>query len=101
MRVLPTTGQEWLSLALFPFKAYTALAYIAVQVWSSNLPPRADYTDAGGVVILGYLVSFAALCLGGMVQKGVGPRRAYLVTCAFAAADLCFVVLMLPFLAHT
>ena len=100
MRVLPATGQEWLSLVLFPFKAYTALAYIAVRIWSSYLPPRADYSDAGAVVTLGYLLSFAALCLGGMVQKSLGPRKAYLTTCAFAAAGLLFAVLMLPYLAH-
>jgi predicted MFS family arabinose efflux permease len=101
MQVLPTTGQAWLSLALFPFKAYTALAYVAVRVWSSQLPPRADDTEGGGLITLGYAGSFAALCAGGMIQKTVGPRSAYLMTCAFAVADLLFIVLLLPYLAHT
>ena len=101
MRIIPTTGQEWLNLALFPFKAYTALAYIAVQVWSRYLPPRADYTDAGAAVMGGYLLCFGALCLGGSVQKSVGPRNSYLTTCGFAAADLFFAILLLPYLAHT
>jgi hypothetical protein len=69
MELLPTTGQVWLNLALFPFKAYMALAYVAVRVWSSQLPPRADYSEGGGRITLGYLVSFAALCVGGMIAK--------------------------------
>ena len=101
MHDLSTTGPQWLSLALFPFKAYTALAYMAVQLWNSHLPPRADYTEAGGIITLGYLAIFAALCGGGMLQKSISPRQADLVPCAFASADLIFVVLMLPYLAHT
>src|SRR5512140_137248 len=31
-----------------------------------------------------FLVSFAALCLGGMVQESVAPRGTYLATGAFA-----------------
>jgi hypothetical protein len=101
MPIVPTSRQQWLSLATFPFKVYTAFAYIALRIWSGYLPRRGDYTDAGAVVMLGYLLCFGALCICGMVQMSRGPRRDYLTTWAFAAADLLCVVLMLPYLAHT
>src|SRR5580765_4565692 len=99
MRVLPANGQEWVTLLLFPFKAYTALAYFAAVIGIGTLPPRADCTDAGGVIVLGYIVSFVVFCLAAMIQKSVGPRRAYLTSCGFAVADAIFLVLTSPYLA--
>lgn len=101
MRILPATRQQWVSLLLFPFKAYTALAYFGAVIGIGSLPPRADYTDAGGVIVLGYIVCFFVFCLAAMIQKSLGPKRAYLTSCGFAAADAIFVVLMFPYLAHT
>jgi hypothetical protein len=101
MPIVPRSRQQWLSLATYPFKVYTAFAYIALRVWSGYLPPRGDYADAGAMVMLGYLLCFGALCIGATVQMSLGPRRDHLTTWAFAAADLLFVVLMLPYLAHT
>jgi hypothetical protein len=98
MRVLPTSG---LRLMLLPFKAYTALAYFAVAIGSGYLPRHADYTGAAVAILYGYLVSFAVLCIGGLVQKSDGDRSAYLLTCGFAVADLVFVALLLPYLSHT
>ena len=86
---------------LLPFQAYTALAYFAVVIWSSFLPRQADYTGAGAAILLGYLVSFAVLCIGGLVQKSDGDRGGYLLTSGFAAADLVFVALLLPYLSQT
>ena len=100
MRILPATGGQWASLLLLPFKAYTALAYFAVVIGIGSLPPRADYTDAGGVIVLGYIVCFVVFCLAAMIQRSIGPKRAYLSSCGFAAADGVFIVLMLPYLAH-
>jgi|ERR1017187_5440820 hypothetical protein len=100
MRILPTTGQQWTSLLLFPFKAYTALAYFAALIGINSLPPRADYTEAVEAITLGYVVSFAAFCWAAMIQKSVGPRRSFVTSCGFAVADLVFVVLMLPYLAR-
>ena len=101
MRVIPTTKHEWLRFVLFPFKAYTAFAYIAFQVWRSYLPPRADYVDAGSSIMAGYLMSFVALWVGASFQKTVGPRQAYLTTGAFIVADFVFIILMLPYLGRT
>lgn len=50
-------------------------------------------------VALGLVLSFAILCLGGLFQKHIGPPGAYLVTCAFAVADLLFIYLLLPYMA--
>jgi hypothetical protein len=88
MRILPATTQEWLSLLLFPFKVYTCLAYFALLVWYEALPRRADYTGAAGCIVIGYGLCFLALAYGGAIQRVVSPRRAWLATCAFAAADM-------------
>jgi hypothetical protein len=84
---------------LLPFKAYTALAYFAVVIWSHYLPRHADYS-AGAGVLLGYIICFLAFCVGGLIQKSSDSRDAYLTTCGFAIADLVFGFLLLPYLAQ-
>ncbi len=91
MRFLPTSSSQWLSLVLFPFKAYTVLAVIIVFVWGSALPRHSLTTavaDAGLLVVLGYLLSTVALFVGGLVQAFAGPKGSGLVTLLFAGAAL-------------
>jgi|ERR1017187_8756681 hypothetical protein len=99
MHIIPQNKQEWFGVALVPFKAYTALAVIAVNLYCQNGPRHADYGSVVVRVIYGLFFCFLVLCLGGSVQKGVGTREAYLWTCAFAAADLISILLLLPYLA--
>jgi hypothetical protein len=91
MRVTPTNRQEWLRAILFPFKLYTALAYIAAHI----LPSYHGVQAVSG----GYLLCFMVLSVGGIVQKRVEPSKAYQITYAFAVADLILIFLMLPELA--
>jgi hypothetical protein len=53
------------------------------------------------LVMTGYCISFIALAIGALIQGGIGPRRAYLSTCAFIIALFVFGFLTLPYLAHT
>jgi hypothetical protein len=99
MRLIPTTGQKWLELALFPAKTFTALAYVSVLIAVKHAYPHAQPIEGVMWVALGLVLSFAILCLGGLFQKHIGPPGAYLVTCAFAVADLLFIYLLLPYMA--
>ena len=99
MRFLPTSSSQWLSLVLFPFKAYTVLAVVVVFVWGSALPRHSQATavaDAGLLVALGYLLSAVALFVGGLVQAFAGPKGAGLITLLFAGAALIIALWLLP-----
>src|SRR5262245_49271700 len=101
MRVLHKSGPEWLRLALLPFQAYSVLGYFGLWFLGSYMDSRADYHVTRKYVMIGYGVAFAALSIGALIQKRIGPRKAFLVTGAFAAGDLLFIALMLPDMMHT
>ncbi len=102
MRVLPSSGREWLSFVLFPFKAYTVLAVIIVFIWGSALSRHSQATavmDAGLLVILGYLISAVVLFVGGLVQAFAGPKGSGLVTLLFAGVALIIAFWLAPMFA--
>ena len=102
MRVLPTSGHEWLNLVLFPFKAYVMLAFIAVLVWGSALPRHSHVTavsDAGLLIIFGYVLSSVVLFVGSVVQAFTGPKGSWLGTMVFAGTALIMAFWLAPLFA--
>jgi hypothetical protein len=101
MHILPTSGREWFALLLIPFKIFVPAGYLMVVMQRELLGYRMDTGAITPYVLNGYIVTFFVLVLGAMVQRSIGPRRAYLSTCAFAAGVFVFGFLLLPYLAHT
>ena len=101
MKILPASGGEWLATLLIPFKVFVPAGYLMVVIQQDVLGYRMDTGAITPVVVAGYLVSFPVLVCGALVQHRIGPRKAYLSTCAFAAGVLVFGLLLLPYLTHT
>jgi hypothetical protein len=101
MKILPASGIEWFTLLLLPFKVFVPAGYLMVVIQRETLGYRMDTGPITPFVFGGYMVSFFVLVLGAMIQKSIGPRRAYLSTCAFIAGLFVFGFLFLPYLAHT
>jgi len=86
MRVLPSSSSEWLSLLLFPFKAYPIVAFFVVITWGGFLPRQSFQSgtpliDTLTLVVGGYYISIAVLAFAGLFQ---------LICARFAAAFSCF-----------
>ena len=88
-------------MLLIPFKIFVPAGYLMVVMQRELLGYRMDTGAITPYVLNGYIVTFFVLVLGAMVQRSIGPRRAYLSTCAFAAGVFVFGFLLLPYLAHT
>jgi len=102
MKIIPKSGSEWFALFLLPFKVFVPAGWLMLTVKRDIIGYRLDTsTDLVSIVLVGYMISFAALVLGAMIQHSIGPRRAYLSTCGFIVALLVFGFLLLPYLAHT
>jgi hypothetical protein len=102
MKIIPKSGSEWFGLFLLPFKVFVPAGYLSLAVERDIVGYR--YDDPGllsSVVMLGYMLSFCILALGAVIQRNIGPRRAYLSTCGFIIALFVFGWLTLPYLAHT
>jgi len=70
MHIIPTTKQEWGRFVLFPFKAYTAVAfpcYLLFDHTHHSLLFR--YTHVTDIVAACYLVSGVVLIIGGLIHK--------------------------------
>jgi len=101
MRVLPSSGREWFAVFLIPFKVFLPAGYLMVVMERQSLGHRMAIGDLTSLVINGYCLSFLALVFGGTIQHRIGPRGAYISTCAFAASVFVFGLLLLPYLART
>ena len=101
MKILPASGCEWFVLLLIPFKVFVPIGYLLVVLQRELLGYRMDTGTLTSFVLDGYIVTFFILLLGAIVQRSIGPRRAYLSTCVFAAGVFVFGFLLLPYLAHT
>ena len=101
MKILPASGSEWFALLLLPFKIFVPAGYLALAIERAIIGYRHDDPGLLAVIVLnGYIVSFLVLVLGAVIQRSIGPRRAYLSTCAFIVALFVFGWLTLPYLAH-
>jgi hypothetical protein len=102
MKISPASGSERLALLLLPFKIFVPGGYLSIVIERHLVGYRHD--DPGflaSVVLLGYIVSFCVLVTGAVIQRRLGPRRAYLSTCRFIMVLFVFGWLTLPYLAHT
>jgi len=102
MKIVPASGSEWFALLLLPFKIFVPAGWLMLAIKRDIIGYRMDTsTDLVSMVMLGYMVSFFILVLGAVIQRSIGPRRAYLSTCGFIVALFVFGWLTLPYLAHT
>ena len=101
MKILPASGSEWLAMLLIPFKVFVPAGYLMVLIQREALGYRMDAGTITSFVLAGCFVSFFVLVCGALIQHSIGPRKAYLSTCAFAVGVLVFGLLLLPYLAHT
>lgn len=101
MKILPASGSEWFALLLVPFKVFVPVGYLMVAIERETVGYRMFTGEIVPFVLNGYIVTFLVLLCGASIQRSIGPRRAYLATCAFAGALLVFGILLLPYLAHT
>jgi hypothetical protein len=102
MKILPSSGTDWFALSLVPFKVFAPGGWLMLAINREFIGYRLDNGgDLVRFVLAGYFVSFMALIIGALIQSGIGPRRAYLSTCAFIIALFVFGFLTLPYLAHT
>ena len=102
MKIIPASGSEWFALFLLPFKVFVPGGWLMLAIKREIIGYRMDNSgDLVMLVVTGYCISFIALTIGALIQGGIGPRRAYLSTCAFIIALFVFGFLTLPYLAHT
>jgi hypothetical protein len=88
MKILPSSKDERIALALFPFKAYVvmALPFLDICRWckATYLPRFYGYPEeATWDVSTGYELCLMALLLGALVQAIRGPRWSLARTVAF------------------
>ena len=91
---LLTIPQTRLGMILLPFKAYTAVAFIALNVWNAYFHRHDPVANGDYVLAFSYLVSFAVLTVGGLIQRRKESRPTGLATFGFAIAALIFMILL-------
>ena len=98
MHIMPTTRQAWSGLVLFPFKAYTVIAFPCFLIidhdgWLFR------YSRLGGDVILGYLLAGAILVIAGLVQKYVFKSQTAASSFGFGIAAIFIGFFIMPMFA--
>jgi hypothetical protein len=101
MKIIPKSGSEWFALFLLPFKVFVPSGYLMAVIERDAIGYRMDTGAIIPFIVNGYILTFFVLVLGATIQRGIGPRRAYLSTCGFIVALFVFGVMLLPYLAHT
>jgi hypothetical protein len=97
MNVLPKSGAAWGRLFLLPFKAYVATSWLVVRFYLREAGRQWNPSDVQPFV-LGYMLCFVILLLGGIVQWTCGRRGD--CTLSFVAAALAALICwLLPGLA--
>jgi hypothetical protein len=88
MRILPTTKDEWLALALFPFKAYVVVAFPLLKLfgaWSATIVhTHYNRGETTFTVSALYLTCILALLLGALIQWLVRCKNRAIQTLVFA-----------------
>ena len=96
MKLLPSTGQEWLSSILWPFKAYTFIGFVIYTCCHTGR----GHPLAGAIALAATLMM--ALCVpvllcGSLMQLFFKPRSAAFSTFALAGADAFLFFVMVPY----
>jgi len=78
MRILPSTRDEWVSLGLFPFKAYVVMGapvmFLIEGYVGRKMPRYVRYPQATHAVCEGYFLCVAVLLLGAAIQAAACQR---------------------------
>ena len=97
---MPTTKQEWGRFVLFPFKAYTIVAFPCFLLLDHTHDSLLfKYTNVADVVIVGYLVSGVFLITAGLIQKFVLKSREASSSFIFCGIALFILLVLMPILA--
>lgn len=98
MRKFPSTRGEWMSLLLFPFKAFTVIAFIWLIVMLLFFRHSVHYVALGiaTCVTVGCWVSTAVLLPSGLLQSLQGEYKAAVSSWVFGAVALIIGVMLLP-----
>jgi len=82
MSIFPKSRDEWISLPLFPFKAWVVAAWPLYLLFSACVTgSRHDIQLVGNCAIAGYFYSVPVLLLGALIQsifcrRGLAARTA-------------------------
>jgi hypothetical protein len=87
MKPFPDSKLAWARFALFPFKAYVAVAF-PLACLIPNPQGRHGWNESLITVLPGYGVCFLILLAGGLVERSYGHSREGNTSLAFAAASL-------------
>jgi hypothetical protein len=98
MKILPRTRDEWIALALLPFKAYAVVALPLFMVFHRFASVRIDGRSSDMHVFMGtytgYLLRIAVLLFAAVVQAGICQRGAAARTLAFLGCAVLFLVFL-------
>jgi hypothetical protein len=97
MKILPTTGRDWLSFLSLPFKAFVLAYGLIYPAWLYSMPGRPgtiggpDYKVIDELAI-GYFFTFLALLIIAIVQRLTKNRRDAAWSGLFAFLAFCLAV---------
>ena len=98
MHIMPTTKQEWSKLTLFPFKAYTVVAFPCFQLLDHD-DWLFKYSHTGNYILIGYLLTGAVLVVAGLVQKHVFKSQSAESSIGFGIAAILIGFVIMPMFA--
>ena len=104
MRALPKGRDEWIALALFPFKVYSVIGICAFGLWHfgqyyCGWGTWHFYDEVVGCILTGYMASVPILLCGGLIQWFALKSAAASSTIVFSIVDF-GVVMILPIFLH-
>jgi hypothetical protein len=100
MRIIPTTRDEWVALALFPFKAYVVMGLPVLafmRAWfGRKVPSYVRFPEATHAVSEGYFLCVAIFLLGAAVQAIICRRGSATVTLGFLMLTFLVLAMLWP-----
>lgn len=94
LTILPKSKDEWIALAVFPFKVWVLVALPFFTFFSAYVSAehvRYGTTALGEAVISGYMLSILALLAGAVIQSIFCERGAATRTSLYAVASIVLV----------
>ena len=98
MRVIPTSRQTWGAFVLFPFKAYSVIAFVAFFSLCSTFDKPGSVDGVYGIwIMVGYVVAAPLLILGGLIEMFFLKNKAGVWSLVFGATDVCMILILPTF----
>jgi hypothetical protein len=97
VKILPRTGQEWLSFLALPFKLFVLAYGLIYPAWLHSMPGRPgtiggpDYSVIDELAI-GYFFTFLTLLVIAIIQAFTKNRRSAFWSGVFAILALCLAI---------